>query len=125
LDILQHVNNASYVVWAETAHCIYLHDVLGISFAEANGIVLARVSFDYEHPLGYREEVAVGCRIVRIGRKSFDFAYEIWSETHQKLAARGLSTMVAFDHHKKASIPIPDRWREIIPTHEIIAPAME
>jgi len=124
IDMLQHVNNASYVVWAETARCIYFAEVLKESLAGATGIILARLELDYEQPLDYREEVAVGCRISRIGRKSFDFAYEIWSETRQVRAAQGRSAMVAYDYTAKASIVIPGRWRELIIAYEAVAPAV-
>jgi acyl-CoA thioester hydrolase len=124
IDMLQHVNNASYVVWAETARCAYFAEVLKESLAGANGIILARLELDYEQPLDYREEVAVGCRIARIGRKSFDFAYEIWSETRQVRAAHGLTTMVAYDYAAKASIVIPERWREFIASYEVVAPTV-
>jgi acyl-CoA thioester hydrolase len=124
IDMLQHVNNASYVVWAETARCVYFAEVLKESLAGANGIILARLELDYEQPLDYREEIAVGCRISRIGRKSFDFMYEIWSETRQVRAARGVSAMVAYDYSAKASIVIPERWREFIAAYEVVAPTV-
>ena len=89
----------------------------------ANGIILARLAFDYEQPLDYREEVAVGCRIARMGRKSFDFAYEISSETRQVRAAHRLTTMVAYDYETKSSIVVPKRWREIIAAYEVVAPS--
>jgi acyl-CoA thioester hydrolase len=125
IDMLQHVNNASYVVWVETVRCNYFADVLKESLAGTNGVILARLELDYEQPLDYREDVAVGCRISRIGRKSFDFTYEIWSETRQLRAARGVSAMVAYDYSAKASIVIPERWREIIAAHEVVAPTLE
>ena len=122
VDMLQHVNNASYVVWVETVRCIYFAEVLKESLAGANGIILARLELDYEQPLDYREEVAVACRVSRIGRKFFDFESEIWSETRQFRAARVLSAMVAYNYAAKASIVIPARWRELITAYEVIAP---
>ena len=59
-----------------------------------------------------------------MGRKSFDFVYEIWSDTRQKRAARGLSAMVAFDYKAKASIEIPERWRTLIAAYELVVPTM-
>ena len=122
VDMLQHANHASYVVWAENARSAYFDEVLGGTISSANGIILARLEFDYESALDYREEVAVGCRIARLGGKSFDFVYEIWSETRNQRAARGLTTMVAFDYERKTSIPVPDRWREVIQNYEALAP---
>lgn len=122
VDMLQHVNNAAYVVWAETVRCVYFGDVLRESITSSKGIIMARLEFDYEQPLDYREEVAVGCRVARMGRKSFDFAYEIWSETRKERAARGLSTIVAYDYETKSSIVVPERWREVIAAYEVVAP---
>lgn len=122
IDMLGHVNHASYIVWAETARCAYFDEVLKESLTGRSGIILARLEFDYERPLDYREDVAVGCRIARIGRKSFDFSYEIWSERSQERAAHGLSTMVAYNYEANASILIPDRWREVIAAYEPVSP---
>ena len=124
VDMLQHVNNASYVIWAETVRCNYFDEVFKESLTGANGIILARWELDYEEPLDYREEVAIGCRIARLGRKSFDFVYEIWSETRQLRAARGLTTMVAYDYETRTSIAIPEQWREIIRSYEAVAPVV-
>ncbi len=122
IDMLQHVNHAAYIVWAETVRCAYLADVLGEPVAGRNGVILARLEFDYERPLDYREDVAVGCRIARLGRKSLDFVYEIWSETRGDRAARGLCAVVAYDYETKTSKVIPERWREIIRDYEVMAP---
>lgn len=122
VDMLQHANHAAYVIWAETVRCDYFAEVLKESITGTNGIILARLQFDYEQPLDYREDVAVGCRIARMGRKSFDFIYEIWSETRQERAARALATVVSFDYEAKTSIVIPERWRKIISDYEVVAP---
>lgn len=122
IDMLQHVNNASYVVWVETIRCIYFAEVLKESLASSRGIIVARLEVNYEQPLDYREEVAVGCRVSRIGRKSFDLTHEIWSETRQIRAATVHSAMVAYDYSSKSSIVIPERWREIITSYEVVAP---
>ncbi len=123
VDMMQHVNHAAYVVWAETARCIYFDEVLKEPINGTNGMILARLQFDYEQPLDYREEVAVACRIARLGRKSFDFAYEIWSDTRQLRAAHGFSTMVAYDYKAQSSVVVPERWRDVIAAYEVIAPA--
>jgi acyl-CoA thioester hydrolase len=122
MDMLQHVNHASYIVWVETARCVYFDEVLQEPINGANGMILAKLQFEYDLPLDYREEVAVGCRIARLGRKSFDFAYEIWSETRQLRAAHGSSTMVAYDYQAQTSIVVPERWREQIAAYEVVAP---
>jgi acyl-CoA thioester hydrolase len=122
MDMLKHVNHAAYIVWAETIRCFYFDDVLSQSVGGSKGAILAHLEFDYKQPLDYREEVAIGCRISRMGRKSFDMIYEIWSETRNLLAATGSSTLVVFNHESKSSIAIPAEWRETITTYELIPP---
>jgi acyl-CoA thioester hydrolase len=124
IDMMQHVNNASYVVWAETIRCNYFEEVIGEALAGSNGVIVARVEMNYEQPLDYREDVVIGCRVSRIGRKSFDCFHEIWSETRQVLAARGLATLVAFNYEAKTSILIPEHWREVINGYEVVAPTV-
>ncbi len=125
IDMLQHVNHAAYVVWAETARCVYFDEVLGESLNGANGIILAKLEVTYERPLEYREHVAIGCRVTRIGNKSFDFLSEVWSETSNQRAAYCHSTVVAFNHETKTPVAIPERWREVIAAHEVVGLAMK
>ncbi len=122
VDMLQHVNHAAYVVWVETIRCNYFTEVLQEPMNGSNGMILARLQFEYAQPLDYREEVAVGCRIARLGRKSFEFLYEVWSETRQLRAAHGSSTMVAYDYKSQSSVAVPERWRETIAAYEVVAP---
>ena len=122
VDMFQHVNNAAYIVWAETIRCNYFEEVCGDLQAGSRGIILAKTEFEYLQPLDYREEVAVACRVSRVGGKSFDLFYEVWSESRQILAARGLTVMVAYNYETKSSIPIPEEWKKAIAAYEVLAP---
>ncbi len=122
VDMLQHVNHASYVVWAETVRSAYFVDVLDERIDGRHGFIMAKLEFHYERPLDYREDVAVGCRISRIGRKSFDFAYEIWSDSRGDRAAHGISSMVVYDYGAKTSALVPGAWRERVAAYERVAP---
>jgi acyl-CoA thioester hydrolase len=122
VDMMQHANHASYIVWAETARSIYFADVLKETVNGTKGMILARLGFEYERPLDYLEVVAVGCRISRIGGKSFDFAYEIWSESLNERAAHGFTTMVSYDYEAKSTIAVPEPWKEIVAKYEVVAP---
>ena len=123
VDMLQHVNHAAYLVWVETVRCNYFAEVLKEPLNGLNGMILARLQFEYAQPLDYREEIAVACRVSRLGRKSFDFSYEIWSDTRQLRAAHGVSTVVAYDYRAQTSVVVPEQWRKIITAYEVVAPA--
>jgi acyl-CoA thioester hydrolase len=122
IDMMQHVNNAAYVVWAETARCVYFDEVLGGALNGREGIILAKLEITYERPLEYREAVAVASRVTRIGNKSFELLCEMWSDDTSQRSAFCTVTLVAYNYEAKASIPIPQKWREQIAAHELVAP---
>ncbi len=123
IDMMQHVNNAAYVVWAETARCVYFDEVLGGGLNGREGIILAKLEITYERPLEYRDNVAVASRVTRIGTKSFALLCEIWSDDSGQRSAFCMATLVAYDYEAKASIAVPQKWRERIAAHEVVAPA--
>jgi acyl-CoA thioester hydrolase len=118
VDMLQHVNNIAYIRWMEIVRTEYFARVLGADINSAEGMIQANISFQYEKQIAYRESVAVGVRVSRIGTKSFDFTYEIWSETHGHRCAHGTTAIVAYDFVKRESIAIPDVWRRTIDAFE-------
>jgi acyl-CoA thioester hydrolase len=117
IDMLQHVNNVAYVRWCEMARTEYFARVLGDINSEC-GMIQANIHFTYERELHYRESIAIGVKISRIGNKSLDFAYEIWSVTGTYIAAHGTTTVVAYDFTNKKTIRIPDSWRGAIAEFE-------
>jgi acyl-CoA thioester hydrolase len=118
VDMLRHVNNVAYIRWAETMRAEYFAQVMRSDIYSAHGMIQATINFTYERQLSYREQLAVGCKIPRIGTKSFDFYYEIWSATHGLRAAHGVTTVVAFDFVENASVPVPQAWRDAIAAYE-------
>ncbi|HVA34086.1 MAG TPA: thioesterase family protein [Candidatus Baltobacteraceae bacterium] len=118
IDMMQHVNNVAYIRWAEMMRSEYFAQVMAEPINGPRGIIQANINFTYERQLRYREQIVIGCRISRIGTKSWDFAYEIWSETHDHRAAQGITTVVAYDFVNQKTIAVPQDWREAIAAYE-------
>jgi acyl-CoA thioester hydrolase len=122
VDMMRHANNLAYLRWAEEQRAAYLSEVLGeVPYGE-RGIILLKIDCTYEQQLRYREPVACATRISRIGRKSFVYSFEIWSETHRHRAAFGETVMVAYDYTARRSIEVPSAWRELVAAYEPVAP---
>jgi acyl-CoA thioester hydrolase len=117
IDMLQHVNNVAYVRWCETVRTEYFARVIGDINSEF-GMIQANINFHYERQLHYREEIAIGVKISRIGNKSLDFAYEVWSVTNDHRAAHGTTTVVAYDFVARKTIAVPQSWRNAIDTFQ-------
>jgi acyl-CoA thioester hydrolase len=118
IDMMLHANNVAYIRWAEMMRSEYFAQVTGEPINGKRGIIQATIDFTYERQLRYREMIVVGCRIPRIGTKSWDFEYEIWSEAENARAARGITTVVAYDFVDQRTIAVPREWREAIAAFE-------
>lgn len=118
VDMMRHVNNVAYIRWAETMRAEYFAQVMRTPINGDHGMIQATINFTYERQLEYREAIAVGVKIPRIGTKSFDFYYEVWSEAQGKRAAYGITTMVAFDFQGNQTIAVPLEWRDAISEYE-------
>lgn len=113
-DALAHVNNLTYLRWAETARIEYLSRIRAWhgSASEPTGPILASITCDYRVPLTYPDTVCVGSRISAIGRSSFAMVHRIVSRNRDAVAADLDSTMVWFDYRAGKSIPLPEDVRK-------------
>ena len=118
VDMMRHVNNTSYLRWAETMRTDYFSEVLAQRIGGLQGMILARTEIVYEKPLAYRERVAIGARVSRIGSKSLNFSHEVWSEDRDVRCARIETTLVAMNYESGATIAVPPEWRERIDAFE-------
>ncbi len=118
VDMLRHVNNVAYVRWAEEIRSSYFAEILHEDIGGERGIIIAKLEIVYERPLFYHDEVAIGCRVSRIGRKSFDISYEIWNEGEKVRCAHLHTPMVAFNYATNTTVVVPNVWRELIAAFE-------
>jgi acyl-CoA thioester hydrolase len=123
IDMLRHINNVVYAVWAETIRSIYFADVFEREIDSRTGMILAKHELHYESPVKYRETVVVGGRVLRFGTKSFEFESAVWSLTQERRVFRSLATLVAFDYGVERSIAVPDEWRAAAARFERLLPA--
>ena len=116
IDVLQHVNNATYFTYMETARIQYFAKVLGWEghWAEL-GVIIAQAACEYKQPLVFGDTVQAYIRASRLGTKSFDFAYVLVREKDEAIAASGSSVQVAYAYNQGTSIAIPEAWRAANP----------
>ena len=111
LDGMEHVNNAIFLTYMESARLAYLES-LGAGQNPQKSLILARVEVDFRSPISYGEEVEIGVRTGRIGTKSFELDHEVRADG--RLAAQGKSVLVAYDYTTNSSRELPDEWRQLL-----------
>lgn len=116
LDTLQHVNNATYLMYLEEARIHYAKQVLGWNgdLSQIN-MVLASVQVDYIHPIFLNSPLVIYTRVSKIGNKSFEMEYLLIIEAlERKLAAKASTVLVYYDIKNHKTVPIPAVVRNAI-----------
>ena len=110
MDGLRHINNAKYLTFLESARLEYL-STLGIDinrWDSKESVILASMKIDYHKQSSYPNIYEIGCKISRIGNKSFDIFNAIFESSTNNLIVTGTFTIVCFDYHLQKTISIPD-----------------
>lgn len=109
MDALQHVNNAVYFHYFETARLDYFNKINLLVNLKQNhiGPVLCHTECRYKAPVTYPDTLLIGSRVTDLQDDRFTMEYQIVSKSTGKVTTVGSATCVMFDfkHHTKASIP--------------------
>jgi acyl-CoA thioester hydrolase len=113
-DALGHVNNAVYVNWFEEVRTSYVCARRGLKTMAEVDFILASTTIHFRSPVYMLETVDMRCAPVRIGRSSWDLAYEGRARQGGRLVVEGVSTQVQYDYAAHAATPIPTEWRALL-----------
>ncbi len=119
MDARQHVNNAVYFRYFESARTVYF-DKLGVwALMEATGIgvILGSINCRFRIPLTSPDKISVGVRVINIQEDRFTVVHRIVSHRYEKLAAEGDGLLVAYDYKRLSKASLPDELRQRI--HEL------
>jgi len=109
VDRMQHVNNAVYFRWLETARTNYFTRLEFGRHVPPNVYpILASIRCDYRAQLHDPDTVRVSYATKRIGRSSVTHLYRVESERQEKIAAEGEGTWICFDYGAQRPLPLPD-----------------
>ncbi len=116
-DALGHVNNGSFVLYAETARLQFLAD-LG---TEVGSLILAHLAIDFRRQVRFGERIVVDSWIERIGTSSVTIRHAI--RAGDVVAAGVRSVVVSFDYEAQRARPWTDTMREALGAFTAPAPA--
>jgi acyl-CoA thioester hydrolase len=113
-DALGHVNNAVYVNWFEEVRTSYVCSRRGLKTMAEVDFILASTTIHFRSPVYMLETIDMRCAPTRVGRSSWDLAYEGRARDGGRLVVEGVSTQVQYDYAARAATPIPATWRELL-----------
>lgn len=107
-DMFNHVNNARYLTYLESARIAYYTRVSGLTDPCTFDMTLASVKIDYIKPVFFGETVHVYSRTGRVGNKSWTLEHELRNAATGELVASAHTVIVHFDHDSGKSKPLPE-----------------
>ena len=111
MDAFQHVNNAVYLRYFESARIRYFEQtpMFDIMKAEGVGPIVHSHRIRYRFPLTYPDRIRTGVRVIGVGEDRIRVAYRTVSVKHGVIAAEGDTTIVFLNYKagEKASVPEP------------------
>ena len=110
MDAIGHINHATYLTYFETVRVDFLNK-LGFDLLKRGmdvGVILASMKIDYIRQSSHPNEFALGCRIIRLGHKSFDLLSVIFDKNKPTPVAIGVFTLVTFDYKTQKSIALTE-----------------
>ncbi len=113
-DALGHVNNAVYLSWLEEIRNRYIFERRGLKDTSQFDFILASARLDFRSPVIMHETMDLWCGPLRIGRSSWDLAYEGRARSDGRLVVEAQTVQVQYDYARKVTAPIPDPWRRIL-----------
>jgi acyl-CoA thioester hydrolase len=114
MDSFQHVNNAVFFRWFETARIDYLEEtgLRNLLSEQHLGPILAAISCNYRRQVRFPDTMLIGARVTSIGRSSMKMIHLAYSQQQATIVADGESTIVCFDYKANKSTPLPDAVRQ-------------
>ena len=116
MDAANHVNNAVYMRYFETARIEFFNQIGFMDFMGEAGIgpILAEVTCQYKAPLTFPDNIQITARILPDSFTEYGFTMQhlVYSEKLQRIAAEGTSRIVCYDYKLKKKALISSELRD-------------
>ncbi|HSM06212.1 MAG TPA: thioesterase family protein [Longimicrobiales bacterium] len=113
IDIGGHAHHSHALVYFEEARAAYWRDVVGRTGLEDVDYILAELHVRYHARVLWPQELRVGVRVSRLGKRHFEMAYEVRGAAGDLLVS-GSSTQVMYDYEAGRAKALEDGARDAI-----------
>ncbi|UCC26531.1 MAG: acyl-CoA thioesterase [Gemmatimonadales bacterium] len=113
VDVGGHAHHSHALVYFEEARVAYWREVAGQAGLDGIDYILAEASLRFHHRVFWPQELSVGVRVSRLGKRHFEMAYEVVGAEGDVLIS-GTTVQVMYDYEAAGTKPIPESVREAI-----------
>lgn len=113
VDVGGHAHHSRALIYFEEARAAYWREAAGPYAANEVDYILAEAAVRYHARVLWPDTLSVGVRMSVMGKKHFEFEYEVRSGEGEKLMS-GSTVQVMYDYETARTIPVPPRIREAV-----------
>ena len=110
IDVMGHVNNATYFQYMESARVELARKLGQVSEGFRGGFIVASARCEFKKPIRDERRITVSVWVSRIGDSSWDFDYSIRGPRRVEYAI-GRTTQVAYDYEARSAIRISGKLK--------------
>jgi acyl-CoA thioester hydrolase len=121
IDVMGHVNNATYLQYMETARVELARKLGQVTRGFRAGFIIASARVEFKKPIRDERRITVSVWVSRIGVRSWDLEYSIHGPKRVEYAV-GRTTQVAYDYKTRSAVQISGRLKRELAKH-VEAPA--
>jgi YbgC/YbaW family acyl-CoA thioester hydrolase len=131
VDMQKVVFNGHYLTYIDTAFAEYCR-AIGLPYPEGyvdrygNDIFLRKAAVEYLGSAHYDDDLAVYCRVAKLGRSSMTFQFEIWRDAPSASPAALITAELVYvnaDPKTMTPAPVPSDLRTRVRGYERTLPA--
>ncbi len=111
IDVMGHVNNATYVQYMETARVELARSLGQLRGGFRAGFIVASARCEFTKPIRDERRITVSVWVSRIGARSWDLDCSIRGPRRAEYAV-GRTTRVAYDYKTRATVRISGKLKK-------------
>lgn len=113
VDVGGHAHHSHALVYFEEARAAYWARVTGRGGLDGIDYILAEARVRYHDRVLWPQDLSVGVRVSRLGKRHFEMTYEARGSDGTLLVS-GATVQVMYDYELRSTMPIPERFRAAI-----------
>jgi acyl-CoA thioester hydrolase len=111
IDVMGHVNNATYFQYMETARVELARRLGQVGEGFRGSFIVASARCEFKKPIRDERRITVSVWVSRIGGRSWDFDYSIEGPRKVEYAI-GRTTQVAYDYKTRATVRMSGKLKK-------------
>ena len=111
IDVMGHVNNATYLQYMETARVDLARRLGQVREGFRGSFIVASARCEFKKPIRDERKITVSVWVSRIGARSWDLDYSIRGPRRVEYAI-GRTTQVAYDYKTRATASISRKLKK-------------